>query len=214
VLDVNLVDAQRVATAIKQTGGRAEAICCDVTDEDQVAAGVARLVEIGGGITILINNAGITDAAMFGDMDNGRFERVLDVHVRGSLYCTRRVLPHMPTDGTGRVIMVTSAAGIQGTVGQVNYAAAKAALIGMAKSLAKELGRQQITVNAIAPLAVTEMTKTVRTDERFATQYLSRITLGRWGTEDDIAPPFVFLASDDARYITGQVLCVDGGMVF
>ena len=117
------------------------------------------------------------------------------------------------TGGTGRVINVTSAAGLVGTIGQVNYGAAKAAVVGVTKSLARELAKKQITVNAVAPLAATAMTKNIRTNEKLAAKTLARIPLGRWADPDEIAATFVFFASDAASYITGQVLPVDGGTV-
>ena len=119
----------------------------------------------------------------------------------------------LPNDGPGRIINVTSSAGITGTLGQVNYSAAKAGIIGFTKSLARELARKNIPVNALAPLAATRMTETIRTNEKFAATMMARIPLRRWAEPDEIAGAFVFLASDAASYITGQVLPVDGGMV-
>jgi len=125
----------------------------------------------------------------------------------------RAVVPHLRRQGSGRIINVTSSAGIVGTLGQVNYSAAKAAIIGMTKSLARELARKNVLVNALAPLAATPMTETIRTDEKFAKQMLNRIPLRRWADPQEIAGAFVFLATDAASFITGQVLPVDGGMV-
>jgi 3-oxoacyl-[acyl-carrier protein] reductase len=135
------------------------------------------------------------------------------VHLMGTYAFCQETLPYVPTDGSGRIINSASAAGITGTIGQANYGAAKAAIIGLTKSLARELAGSAITANVIAPLAATNMTKVVRTDPRFSEQSLARVPLKRWAEPEEIAGSFAFLASEDAGYITGQVLCVDGGLV-
>ncbi|QHE73410.1 SDR family oxidoreductase [Rhodococcus sp. WAY2] len=206
--------AAAVVDRIVAAGGRAQAAALDVTNADQATTAVEQAADLGGGtLNIVVNNAGVIAPAMFPKMTPEKFRFVLDVHVGGTFTVTQAALPQLPDDGTGRVINVTSAAGLVGTIGQVNYSAAKAGIIGLTKSFAKELARRKITANAVAPLAATNMTSTIRTDEKLAETTLARIPLGRWASPDEIAGTFVFFASDAAAYITGQVLPVDGGMV-
>jgi 3-oxoacyl-[acyl-carrier protein] reductase len=214
VTDLDGAAASVVAERICADGGKADSCALDVTDRaaaDDAAARAAGLTE--GVLHILVNNAGATAPAMFADLTDEAFRRILDIHVMGAFNCAQAALGLLATDGTGRIINVTSSAGITGTLGQVNYSAAKAGIVGFTKSLARELARKNILVNALAPLAATPMTETIRTDEKFAPTMLARIPLRRWAEPDEIAGAFVFLASDAASYMTGQVLPVDGGMV-
>jgi 3-oxoacyl-[acyl-carrier protein] reductase len=214
VTDVDKDAAAAVASEIAATGGRAGSAVLDVRDAGQAARAAEQAADLTGGILhVVVNNAGVIAPAMFAKMTAEQFQFVLDVHVGGTFTVSQAALPFLAVDGTGRIINVTSAAGLVGTIGQVNYGAAKAAVVGLTKSLAKELARRQITVNAVAPLAATAMTQNIRSNEKLAEKTLARIPLGRWAEPDEIAATFVFFASDAASYITGQVLPVDGGTV-
>ncbi len=213
VVDRDPEPARAVVERITADGGRAVAVAADVTRRDDIRRAVAAGVDLGGAINIVINNAGIIAPAMFPKLDEDKFRAVVDVHLMGTYAVCQEALPHIPTDGSGRIINSASAAGITGTVGQANYGAAKAGIIGLTKSLARELAASDITANVVAPLAATNMTRVVRTDPRFAEQSLARVPLKRWAEPAEIAGSFAFLASEDAGYITGQVLCVDGGLV-
>lgn len=214
VTDVDKDAAAAVVDAITATGGRAEPFGFDVRDAQAAAEATGRAAALAGGtLHVLVNNAGAIAPAMLADQTEETFRRIVDIHLVGSFLCSHAAQALLPSDGTGRIINVTSAAGLTGTIGQVNYGAAKAGIIGLTKSLAKELARKSVTVNAIAPLAATAMTANIRSNEKLAAKTLARIPLGRWATPEEIAPSFVFLASDAGSYITGQVLPVDGGTV-
>jgi 3-oxoacyl-[acyl-carrier protein] reductase len=214
VTDIDKDAAAVVAERISASGGRADSAALDVSDRDSADAATSQAAALADGkLHILVNNAGVTRPAMFEKTSQESFRLLFDIHVMGAFNCTQAAIPHIPTDGTGRVINVTSAAGLTGTLGQVNYSAAKAGIIGFTKSLARELATKNILVNALAPLAATRMTETIRTNEKFAANMMNRIPLKRWAEPEEIAGAFVFLASDAASYITGQVLPVDGGMV-
>ena len=145
-------------------------------------------------------------------MKEADWDSVINVHLKGTWNGIHAASKRMIPQKTGRIINVTSGAGLRGTIGQINYSSAKMGIVGATKSAARELGRYGITVNCISPAAITPMTETIRTDERFEKTYLDIISLGRWGEAEEIAAGFLFLASDESSYVTGIVLRVDGGM--
>ena len=212
IVDMNARAAEQLAAEILRENGWAIGIGCDVTDRSQVADMAERVAKAWGRIDILVNNAGIIRPALLYKMTAEQWDQVLAVHLTGSYNCLQAVVKGMIERRYGRIIYVTSAAGVLGTIGQINYSVAKAGILGMTKSSAKELARYNITANAIAPGAATPMTETIRTDERFKDKYLERIPMGHWADPEEVAPVFVFFASDAAGYVTGQVLAADGGM--
>jgi 3-oxoacyl-[acyl-carrier protein] reductase len=212
VADLAADRAAALADAISRDGASAIGVGCDVSRRADVDAMVAEAERRLGPVDILVNNAGVTRPAMLHKMQQAQWDTVLAVHLTGSFHCLQAVAPGMMERRYGRIVNVTSAAGVLGTIGQVNYSAAKAGIVGLTMSAARELARHNVTVNAVAPGAATPMTETIRTDERFRDKYLDRIPMGRWAEPAEIAPVFVFLASDAASYVTGQVIAADGGM--
>ncbi|UCF73144.1 MAG: 3-oxoacyl-ACP reductase FabG [Deltaproteobacteria bacterium] len=204
--------AGEVVAAIKEMGGRAIAFRADVAKAAEAEALVQTTIEQFGGLDILVNNAGFSRPAMLLKMSEEQWDQVLDVHLKGTFFCTQFAARHMAQQNRGKIINVTSVAGIVGTVGQINYSAAKGGLISFTKSAARELARFSICINVISlGIVATDMTEKIRTDEKLKEIYMNRILLKRFAQPDDISPAFVFLGSDESSYITGQLLCVDGG---
>ena len=203
--------ALAVKSAIEAAGGQAEAWRCDVSDCGQCEAFVKAVMEKYGRIDVLVNNAGITRDGLMMRMSDEDFSRVIDTNLKGTFYMMRFASRHMLKAKKGRIINMASVVGLMGNAGQVNYAASKAGVIGATKSAAKELASRGITVNAIAPGFIdTEMTGAL--SEKVQEQILTQIPLGTFGKPEDIANCAAVLASDEAAYITGQVIQVDGGM--
>lgn len=187
-------------------------IQADVADRSSVNNLVEQVITLFGTIDILINNAGITKDATLVKMDPADFQRVLDVNLTGVFNCTQAVVPTMIAAGKGKIINTSSVSGVYGNFGQTNYAAAKAAVIGMTKSWAKEFGRKGINVNAVAP-GFTATAMVQKMPEKVIHQMKSAVALERLGTPRDIANAYLFLASDDSDYVHGHVLHVDGGIM-
>ena len=201
-----------LAQEIQQMGRRALALSVDVSDGAAVESAFKQIVAEFGSIDILVNNAGITDDTLLIRMKLEQWQRVLETNLTGAFLCTKAAVRPMLKSSGGRIINITSVVGQMGNAGQANYAASKAGLIGFTKSVAKELGSRGITVNAIAPgFITTDMTSDLGDDAKAA--LIGQIPLGALGEADDVADATLFLASSGARYITGQVLNVDGGMV-
>jgi 3-oxoacyl-[acyl-carrier protein] reductase len=211
IAEMDLEPANEVAEEIKVSKREAIAIKTDVSNPEDVEKMVNTALSTFGKIDILVNNAGVSVPAMLHKMDHEQWDRVINSHLKGTYNCIRSVVNHMIERKAGKIINVVSAAGVKGTIGQINYSAAKAGIIGITKSAARELGRYGINVNAIAPSAITRMTEKVYTNPKFKEKYLAAKAIKRFAQPEEMVPAFVFFASDDTNFITGQVLVADGG---
>lgn len=202
---------EEVAAEIRACSGEAMCVNLDVSSRDSVKEAFAKALKDRGRIDVLVNNAGITRDGLAVRMKTADWDRVLQINLSGAFNCIQAVLPGMMRNRWGRIINITSVVGQAGAAGQANYAASKAGLIGLTKSLAQEMGSRGITVNAVAPGYIeTDMTKVL--PEEVKQKILASVPLARIGKPDDVAAAVKFLASEDAGYITGHVLSVNGGL--
>ena len=210
-LDIIEDQLKDLENAVKEAGFEVLTRCVDITDTAKLTEVLDGLASDHGGIGILVNNAGITRDRLMIQMDDEDFDKVIHVNLRAAFTATRVAARSMIRNKFGRIVNISSVAGVMGQAGSANYAASKAGLIGMSKSIAREVGKKGVTANCIAPGFIqTDMTAVLPDMVKKAAKDV--IPVKRFGTVDDVAKAVAFLASDEAGYITGQVLCVDGGM--
>ena len=210
VSDLNQEACDLVASKISQSGGQALAKVCDVSDRPSVQALARATKDYFGKIDILVNNAGITKDASLKKMTDEQWDAVINVNLKSVFICTQEISKYMVKQKSGRIISLSSLSGVRGNFGQTNYSASKAGIIGMTKTWALELGRKNITANAIAPgFMNTEMTRTI--PEKVVDQMLAAIPVGRMGEPEEVAAAVVYLASDEAGFVNGITLNINGG---
>lgn len=203
--------AQELAEEIAAIGGRAECIGCDVSDFAACAEMVDRIIGKYGRVDILVNNAGVTRDNLLMRMSEEDYDKVLDINLKGAFNTMRHLAKYFLKQRSGKIVNISSVSGVLGNAGQANYSASKAGLIGLTKSVARELASRGVCVNAVAPGFIdTEMTQALSEKAREAG--VAAVPMGRMGSVEDIAEMVAFLAGDRSNYITGQVICVDGGM--
>lgn len=203
--------AEEVVKEIEAAGGKAEAVWCNISDFEKSAELMEHVIQQYGRVDILVNNAGITRDGLLMKMSEEDFDAVIATNLKGAFNCTHHVARQMVKQRSGRIISISSVSGVLGNAGQANYSASKAGLIGFTKAVAREMASRGITVNAVAPGFIdTEMTQVL--SDKVKENAIGQIPMKRFGTTKDIANTVAFLASDEAGYITGQVISVDGGM--
>jgi 3-oxoacyl-[acyl-carrier protein] reductase len=205
-------EGEAVAAAIRDQGGQAVAVVTDVKDKKETDRMVQVALRQFGGLHIAALIAGITRNVRLHKMTREDWDEVIAVHLTGTFSCLQAVIGPMMEQRYGRIVNTSSAAGIHGILGGVNYNAAKAGIIAMTKSAARELGSHRITVNCVAPAAKTRLLAPLVHHPKLGEEYLARIPLGYWAEPEEIAPVYAFLASDEARYVTGQTIGADGGL--
>ncbi|MDP3181956.1 MAG: 3-oxoacyl-[acyl-carrier-protein] reductase [Desulfobaccales bacterium] len=208
----NLDEAALTQKGVEDKGAKARVVTFNVADAGAVQQAVDEIIKESGRLDILVNNAGITRDNLIVRLKEAEWDQVLDVNLKGAYHCIRAVSKPMLKQRYGRIINISSVVGLMGNPGQANYVASKAGLIGLTKAVARELASRHITVNAVAPGFIqTEMTASL--PEKTRAEMLAQIPLSRFGTPEEVAQAVVFLASDTAAYITGQVIHVNGGML-
>jgi 3-oxoacyl-[acyl-carrier protein] reductase len=211
-VDILEAEISGVVNEVRSLGRRAVGIVCDVTRPDQVRVMFSRVEADLGGVHILVNNAGVTRDNLIVRMSDEEWKKVMDVNLTGVFNCCREASRPFMKQRFGRIVNIASVVGLMGNAGQVNYAASKAGIIGLTKTVAKELATRGVTANAIAPGYIdTEMTRAISDQAR--SKLMSMIPMAKLGSPRDVANLVAFLASDDASYITGQVINIDGGML-
>ena len=203
---------ESIVDKITINGGQASAFACDISDSVTFSEIIRKIIKENSRIYILVNNAGITKDSLLMRMSIEQWDDVINTNLKGAFHCTKAVLRYMMKNKFGRIINITSIVGLTGNAGQANYAASKAGLIGMTKSIAKEVASRGITANCIAPGWI-ETSMTEKLSKEVKSEFLSHIPVGRIGSPDDIANAVIFLASNEAGYITGQTITVDGGRI-
>jgi 3-oxoacyl-[acyl-carrier protein] reductase len=207
-----LQPAEEVVKIIEGMGRKAIAVQADVAKWEDAQRMIDACAQTFGSVDILINNAGISKPAMLHKLTDEVWDEVVDIQMKGPWHCIKAASKYWMEKKYGRIVNVTSVAGLVGTTGQIHYAAAKGGIVTLTKSAARELARYNVTCNCISlGIVTTEMTTTLQQDEKMREIYMRRILLGRYAEPEDVAPAFVFFSSDDSRYITGQILPVDGG---